>query len=193
MWPHFKKTLDNEQIVWKTQKTTNGALKKAVERMAPLAETSRDLVKQTDLLFKVAGRLIDTCESECQSRENDAWNNRDINRARKAADAARQAAVEQLKQVRYFHRQARWLTERFPEAQLRDVEGLVKVVDRAEIAKNDWSLTPGRYVGVAPEEEDENFDFEEAMREIHVELEDLNAEAVKLAEKIRKNFGELGI
>ena len=48
-------------------------------------------------------------------------------------------------------------------------------------------------MGVAPEEEDENFDFEEAMREIHVELEDLNAEAVNLAEQIRKNFGELGI
>jgi type I restriction enzyme M protein len=46
---------------------------------------------------------------------------------------------------------------------------------------------------VAPEEEDENFDFEEALREIHVELEDLNAEAVKLAAAIKKNFEELGI
>ncbi|RJQ73286.1 MAG: SAM-dependent DNA methyltransferase [Desulfobacteraceae bacterium] len=189
----FKKALDKEQAAWKAQKTTNVVLKKAVKRMAPLAELSRDLVKQTDLLFKIAGRLIDTCDTECQARESDTWNHRDITRARKTADMARQAAVEQLKQVRYFHRQARWLTERFPEAKLRDVEGLAKVVDRAEIAKNDWSLTPGRYVGVAPEEEDENFDFEEAMREIHVELEDLNAEAVKLAEMIRKNFGELGI
>ena len=73
-------------------------------------------------------------------------------------------AVEQLKQVRYFHRQARWLTERFPEAKLRDVPGLVKLVDRAEIAANDWSLTPGRYVGVAPEAVDDDFDFEETLR-----------------------------
>ena len=83
----------------------------------------------------------------------------------------------QLRKVRYFWRQARWLTERFPGAELRDVEGLVKLVDRAEIEANDSSLTPGRYVGVAPEEEDENFDFGEAMRAIHAELEDLNAEA----------------
>ena len=62
-----------------------------------------------------------------------------------------------------------------------------------EIEANDWSLTPGRYVGVAPEEEDEDFDFEEALREIHVELEELNAEAIQLAEKIKKNFEELGI
>jgi len=73
------------------------------------------------------------------------------------------------------------------------VEGLVKLVDHRELEANDWSLTPGRYVGVAPEEEDNDFDFEEALREIHVELEDLNAEAAKLAAKIKKNFEELGI
>ncbi len=189
----FKKTIAKEQTAWKKQKTGNGALKKAVERLAHLAETSRDLVKQTDLLYKLACRLIETCENECDARDNDAWANRDITRARKTADEARALAVDQLKQVRYFHRQARWLTERFPEAKLRDVEGLVKLVDHAEIEANDWSLTPGRYVGVAPEEVDEDFDFEEVMRDIHVELEDLNTEAVTLAAQIAKNFKELGI
>ena len=52
--------------------------------------------------------------------------------------------------VRYFYHQAEWLVERFPEGKLRDVEGLVKLVDRKELKENDWSLTPGRYVGVAP-------------------------------------------
>ena len=160
---------------------------------APLAEQSRDLTKEIDLLYKLACRLIETCENECEAKKSEAWQGREIARARKAADEARQLAVAQLKQVCYFHRQARWLTERFPEAKLRDVEGLVKLVNRTEIEANDWSLTPGRYVGVAPEEEDDDFDFEEALREIHVELEDLNAEAVKLAEKIKKNFEELGV
>ena len=95
-------------------------------------------------------------------------------------------------QVRYFWRQAHWLTERFPKAKLCDVDGLVKLVDRAEIEANDWSLTPGRYVGVAPEEEDGDFDFKEALREIHVELETLNTEAVSLAATIKRNFEELG-
>jgi len=44
-----------------------------------------------------------------------------------------------------------------------------------------------------PEEEDEEFDFEETLRDIHVELGDLNAEAVQLAATIKKNFEELGI
>jgi type I restriction enzyme M protein len=190
---NFKKAVDKEHVAWKNQKTGNGALKNAVERLAPLAETSRDLIKQMDLLYKLACRLIETCENECEARDSDQWQGREVARARKAADEARQLAVEQLKQVRYFQRQARWLTERFPEAKLCDVEGLVKLVDRKEIEANDWSLTPGRYVGVAPEEEDEDFDFEEALRDIHVELEDLNAEAVELAAKIKKNFEELGV
>jgi type I restriction enzyme M protein len=189
----FRKAVAKQQSAWATQKTGNGELKKAVHRLAPLAESSRNLVKQTDLLYKFAGRLIETCENECDARNSDAWANREIIHTRKATDEARQLAVEQLKQVRYFHRQARWLTERFPEAKLRDVEGTVKLVDRAEIEANDWSLTPGRYVGVAPEEEDEGFDFEEALRDIHVELEGLNAEAVQLAAIIKKNFEELGI
>ena len=64
-------------------------------------------------------------------------------------------------------------------------------MDRVEIEANDWSLTPGRYVGVAPEEE-EDFDFGEAMRAIHAELDDLDAEAATLAATIRKNFEGLG-
>src|SRR5690606_21357320 len=113
-----------------------------------------------------------------------------ITRARKAVDDARANAVEQLKKVRYLWKQAHWLTERFPEAKLCDVAGLVKLVDTKEIEANDWSLTPGRYVGVAPEEANEDFDFEEKLRELHVELEDLNEEAVRLAGTIKRNFEE---
>jgi len=189
----FRKVVSEQQGVWKTQKTTNGELKKAVDRLAPLAESSRDMVRQSDLLYKLASRLIDTCENEYNARDSDAWVGRDIIRARKAADYARQMAVEQLKQVRYYWRQAHWLTERFPEAKLCDVEGLVKLVDKDEIEANDWSLSPGLYVGVAPEEVDEDFDFEEALRDVHVELEGLNAEAVQLAATIKKNFEELGV
>ena len=74
-----------------------------------------------------------------------------------------------------------------------DVPGLVKVVTREEIEAADWSLTPGRYVGVAPPEEDDDFDFEQAIRDIHVELADLNTEAAQLAKTIQDNFEELGV
>ena len=162
----------------------NSTLHQATERLTPLADSSRDLLKAADHLYRLAGQVIDTLDG--------AGRTRDINRQRRAADEARRAAVEALKPVRYFHRQALWLQERFPDAELRDVPGLVKLVSRAEIEANDWSLTPGRYVGVAPEEVDEDFDFEAALRDIHVELQGLNEEAVELAEKIARNFEELG-
>lgn len=47
--------------------------------------------------------------------------------------------------------------------------------------------------GVAPPEVDEDFDFEETLRDIHVELAGLNEEAARLAEVIQRNFEGLGI
>ena len=69
----------------------------------------------------------------------------------------------------------------------------MKLVSRAEVEEHDWSLTPGRYVGVAPEEEDEDFDFEEALRSIHIDLQGLNEEASRTRGADRpSNFEELG-
>jgi type I restriction enzyme M protein len=95
--------------------------------------------------------------------------------------------------VAYFHRQVAWLQDRFPAAELRAVPGLVRLVDIKDIEAADWSLTPGRYVGVAPPEVDEDFDFEQTLRDIHIELADLNREAADLASKIQENFRELGV
>lgn len=173
--------------------TMDGLLDYQNNIAAPLVNQSKALIKEIDLHYRLACRLIEICENEGNAKSSDAWAGRDINRTRKVVDEARALAVKQLKQVRYFWRHVQWLTERFPEAELRDVEGLVKLVDRSEIEDNDWSLTPGRYVGFAPEEEDEEFDFEEVLREIHVELEDLSSEAVHLAAIIKKNFEELAI
>ena len=169
-------------------------LHEAVRCYHEYGEFSRDLGKQADLVNKLLGRAIERAEKDLGARDSKLWwNSRELNILRKEADTNRQNAIEQLKSVRGFYRHAHWLLERFPDAKLRDVEGLVKVVDREELQANDWSLTPGRYVGVSPEEEDEGFDFEETLREIHLELNDLNSEAIRLADEIAKNFEGLGI
>lgn len=177
---------------WAKANRDNAGLNAARVALHPLADCYRDLTKQIDLAAKLAGRVIDIAVKELAARDADAWNNAEVNKARKALDEVRAAAVEALRQARYFVKQADWLQERFPDVVLRDVEGLVKRVDRAAIAEHDWSLTPGRYVGVAPEETDEDFDFEEALRAIHIDLNGLNEEAVELAARIAKNFEELG-
>ena len=156
-------------------------------------EAIRGLVKQVDLLYKVAARVADMgAELVADNAISTAYDCRVTSRLVKQLDDERKAAVEQLKHAVYFHRQMAWLQDRFPKAELDAVPGLVKLVDRKEIEAADWSLTPGRYVGVAPPEEDEDFDFEQTLHDIHTELADLNKEAAELAAKIQENFGELG-
>ncbi len=170
----------------------NAALHASRDGLHGMAERCRDLTKQIDQTAKLAGRAVDIAVKELDARKSDLWANADITKARKALEDARAGVVEALRRARYFVRQADWLQERFPEAELCDVEGLVKLVDRGEIEAHDWSLTPGRYVGVAPEEEDEDFDFEEALRSIHIDLKGLNDQAAELAARISRNFEGLG-
>jgi type I restriction enzyme M protein len=177
---------------WAGTDRENAELNAARTSLHPLADRCRDLTKQIDLAAKLAGRVIDIAVNDLAARESDEWANTDVSRARKALDEVRAKAVEALRQARYFVKQADWLQERFPDAVLRDVEGLVKLVDRAAIAAHDWSLTPGRFVGVAPQEQDEDFDFEEVLRTIHIDLQGLNEEAAELAARIARNFEELG-
>jgi type I restriction enzyme M protein len=173
---------------------TNQGLHAARRKFDPIAEAIRGLIKQVDLLYKLAARVADL-GSELAVAESvaDVYDRRAAGRLVKQLDEERRAAVEQLKYVAYFHRQVAWLQERFPRAELEAVPGLVKLVDKQESEAADWSLTPGRYVGVAPSEEDEDFDFEATLHDIHTELADLNQEASELAAKIQAHFEELGV
>jgi type I restriction enzyme M protein len=179
---------------WNTSCQPNIAAQKArLVEFDALAEACRDLVKDVDLVCKLAARLVDTAEKHANARAHDAWDGRTIGRLEKELDTKRKGLVEQLKDTAYFQRQAHWLLTRFPEAEFVPVAGLCRIVTRKEIEAADWNLTPGRYVGVAPPEVDDDFDFEQTLREIHVELADLNEEAATLATKIHENFEGLGI
>lgn len=167
--------------------------KKLLAKLEKLGTACRDLVKDVDLVFKLATRLIDMAEKDANAKEHDDWDSRAIAKMGKELDTRRRDLVEQLKVTSYFERQGHWLLSRFPDGELISVAGLVKLVDKQNIEAADGSLTPGRYVGVAPPELDEDFDFEQALSEIQVELSDLNHEAATLAKKIQENFEGLGI
>jgi len=155
-----------------------GAVNKALTPILALDEACHAQIKAIDELFKQIMEVADQ-----QGRE--------VSREASELDDARKDAVEALRQVRYFAHHANWLLSRFPDAKLVDVAGLVKVVDHKELAENDWGLSPARYVGVAPQVEEDEEDFGESMRAIHAELETLHAESVKLHKKIARNFEEL--
>jgi type I restriction enzyme M protein len=149
--------------------------------------------KSLAALVREANRARDTAEKELNGRLADTWDNKSARTALADLEAARDAATAALKEMIYWHSQANWLQSRFPDGVYGDVLGLCKVVSRADIARHDDSLTPGRYVGVAPLELEDDEDFEERMLEIHVELDALNEEAAELAATISESFKDLAL
>jgi len=72
-----------------------------------------------------------------------------------------------------------------------DVPGFCKAVTGDDIARHGHVLTPGRYVGAATtEEEDEP--FEEKMARLSATLSEQQAQATKLDARITANLKELG-
>lgn len=167
------------------------AQKQLLSEVEALAISCRDLVKEVEFATKLSSRIIESAERDEMAKESTSWESRVIGKLRKELESHRKELVEQLKMTSYFERQAFWLLSRFPEGTLVDVPGLLKLADLKDIEAADWSLTPGRYVGVAPEEVDEDFDFEQAIEDIHLEISDLNQEASRLADEIKSNISQL--
>jgi len=78
----------------------------------------------------------------------------------------------------------------FPDMQYKDIKGLCKIATLDEIEKQDWSLNSGRYVGVADNAE-EDYVFEDKLKELNDELEKLNNDAHGLESKITLNIKNL--
>ena len=74
---------------------------------------------------------------------------------------------------------------------LEDVKGFCAVVTTAQIAEQDYILTPGRYVGIE-EQEDDGEPFDEKMKRLTNELSDLFEKSHELEIEIKKNLKALG-
>jgi len=74
---------------------------------------------------------------------------------------------------------------------LEDQKGFCAVVDTDEIARQDYILTPGRYVGIE-EQEDDGEPFEEKMARLTGELSELFAQSHTLEDEIRQKLEAIG-
>ena len=79
----------------------------------------------------------------------------------------------------------------FVDGSLEDQKGFCAVADTQEIARQDYILTPGRYVGIE-EQEDDGEPFEEKMGRLTAELSGLFRRSRELEEEIRERLGEIG-
>lgn len=79
----------------------------------------------------------------------------------------------------------------FQNGTLENVKGFCAVATTAEIAAQDYILTPGRYVGIE-EQADDGEPFEDKMKRLTHELSDLFRESTTLQNEIRKKLKQIG-
>ena len=79
----------------------------------------------------------------------------------------------------------------FQEGTLEDKKGFCAVVTTDDIAKQDYMLTPGRYVGIE-EQEDDGEPFEDKMKRLTSELSKMFEQSNTLQDEIRKNLESIG-
>jgi type I restriction enzyme M protein len=159
---------------------------------------TKALRKPQDKLVKQLLDAISSAAKEYQLSKNKDWKELNLKEQLDQLRALQQQLSGNpdeeepglLHETEYFYKQALWLSSRFPDGVYTDVEGLCKVVTQAEIAAKDWSLSPGRYVGVDTATDDD-VDYEERLKEIHIELEGLNEEAINLANQIQNTIKEI--
>ena len=180
-----------------------------------------EVEKYRDLLWEYTDALTEYCNDvdwdetvahgikfDSYFQEDHATLKAKLDRVRKDAKAAIEAAPKKekkavtalwdqriagLEEITTIIGEAAWLTEKFGNnGEYHDIPGLCKMASRAEIAKKNYSLTPGAYVGVAAVEDD-GVDFAQRMGEIHRELLKLQAESNELMQTISMNMKEMGL
>ena len=115
-----------------------------------------------------------------------------VDRQTRALKDALEALHTEVKTAESFFVHIRWLQERFPKAEYEDVTGLCKLATLEEVEEQDYSLNPGRYVGVVIEEDGKtDEEFAEDILSLSTELLELNEQAAALESVIEHNVKQL--
>jgi type I restriction enzyme M protein len=194
----IKKQNELAESVWSALLLNKNSF--TAEQAEAIANQCKLLRKPQDKLIKQLLDHISVAMKEHQLAKNKDWKELNLkeqldelkNLQLQLSGNPSEEELGLLHDTEYFYKQAHWLQSRFPDNVYADVEGLCKVVTQAEIEAKDWSLSPGRYVGVDAATDDD-FDYEERLAEIHIELAGLNEEAMALANTIAENFKEVVI
>ena len=113
-------------------------------------------------------------------------------RKTKALRTALEALHKEVKTAEMFYRYIHWLQERFPRAEYEDVTGLCKLASPADVKEQDYSLNPGRYVGVVIEEDGRTEEeFISALVSLQTELTALAGPQATLQLVISRNVKHL--
>lgn len=116
------------------------------EAFTPFFKALHDDLKTLDkALREHEKRLAEAARAEGKRVQAD--------RGTRAVKNALDTLHSEVKTAELWFKHIEWLQTRFPEAKYEDVTGLCKLATLEEVREQDYSLNPGRYVGVVIEED----------------------------------------
>jgi type I restriction enzyme M protein len=148
----------------------------------------RELAAAFTPFFAVIHEMLRTIDKKVRHLEKEHGSSKETKSLKTDLDLLR----KEIRNAEYYFTHINWLQERFSDAKYEDVTGLCKLATREEVHEQDYSLNPGRYVGVVIEEDgrtDEEFVAE--ISALHDELVRLNAKARELEDVINHNIKQL--
>lgn len=142
----------------------------------PFFTTLHDSLKQIDKAVRRHEKTLAEAAKQAGKRQSS-------DRATKQLKTALEELHKEVKNAEGYFGHIHWLQERFPEAKYEDVTGLCKLADLEEVKEQDYSLNPGRYVGVVIEEDGKT---EEEFIQCLIDLEDNLKESADTASALER-------
>lgn len=160
----------------------NRAQQKLRAHFDPFFAALHDGLRHLDKIVRAHEKTL-TAEAAVEGKRATA------DRKTKALKTALETLHTEVKNAESSFANIRWLQDRFPESAYEDVTGLCKLAGPAEVAEQEFSLNPGRYVGVVIEEDGKTEDeFTAELIAANQELSKLHVEAQSLASVIAANM-----
>lgn len=163
----------------------NAAQRNLRATFAPFFSVLHDCLKQLD-------RAVRHQETQVAEQAKAAGKRGGPDRQTKALKSALETIHAEVRSAESWFSHIHWLQERFPEARYEDVTGLCKLADLDEVKEQDYSLNPGRYVGVVIEEDGKTEEeFIADLISLQEQLEAFSDQARELSKVISINTGLL--
>lgn len=189
----YKKKFDTDSI-----EATNSAQHVLLADSETLLHDFLQTKKELEKNFRDYEKLFKLADDILKSKDDKAWKALEkpkeirllIDKLNEYSNPVKNNNYEdEEKSPVYFLKMAEWLQQRFPKVQYEDVTGLCKLATIADIEEQDYSLNPGRYVGVVIEEDGmTEEEFETEIKRLNSELNSLNASAADLEKLINQNI-----
>jgi type I restriction enzyme M protein len=172
---HYQQYLNNKSL--KDIATKNSAQIELRERFDPFFEKLHSDLKVLDKAVRSSEKAAASAANGNGSRGSD--------KQLKGVKGRLSELHAEMRSAEEFFKHIAWLQERFPKAEYEDVTGLCKLATVDEVKEQDYSLNPGRYVGVVIEEDGKT---EEEFIE---ELVTLQSQLVSLSDESNGLLGQI--